>query len=135
MTEAAGPLAFPTVDDDGFRPTLPWSTKKAAAIASSIMPAARIVWNLNTNRGEARCEVINNSDVAILTGYNAMLRGLTENLKRPSRKLHQLDGRYHRTDHFDPPDPERKHAASRAVTARREPQSSAHKMKRRKGSP
>ena len=28
--------------------------------------------NIYTNRGEARCELINNSDVAILTGYNAL---------------------------------------------------------------
>src|SRR5436305_1834018 len=31
--------------------------------------------NIYTNRGEARCELINNSDVAILTGYNALMRG------------------------------------------------------------
>ncbi|NML91232.1 hypothetical protein HHL26_19515 [Sphingobium sp. TB-6] len=37
--------------------------------------------NIHINRGEARCELINNSDVAILTGYNAMMRGLAEYYK------------------------------------------------------
>jgi len=37
--------------------------------------------NIYTNRGEARCELINNSDVAILTGYNALMRGLAEYYK------------------------------------------------------
>jgi len=37
--------------------------------------------NIYINRGEARCELINNSDVAILTGYNAMMRGLAEYYK------------------------------------------------------
>lgn len=37
--------------------------------------------NVYTNRGEARGELINNSDVAILTGYNAMMRGLAEYYK------------------------------------------------------
>lgn len=37
--------------------------------------------NFYTNQGEARCELINNSDIAILTGYNAMLRGLAEYYK------------------------------------------------------
>lgn len=37
--------------------------------------------NLYTNQGEARCELINNSDVAILTGYNAIMRGLAEYYK------------------------------------------------------
>jgi len=37
--------------------------------------------NIFTNRGEARCELINNSDVAILTGYNAIMRGLAEYYK------------------------------------------------------
>ena len=50
--------------------------------------------NLNTNRGEARCEVINNSDVAILTGYNAMLRGLAEYYKLGTLWKQQV-GRLH----------------------------------------
>ena len=35
----------------------------------------------HTNQGEARCELINNSDVAILTGYNALMRGFAEYYK------------------------------------------------------
>lgn len=50
--------------------------------------------NLHTNRGEARCEVINNSDVAILTGYNAMLRGLAEYYKLGTLWKQQV-GRLH----------------------------------------
>ena len=37
--------------------------------------------NLHTNQGEARCELINNSDVAILSGYNALMRGFAEYYK------------------------------------------------------
>jgi len=50
--------------------------------------------NLNTNRGEARCEVINNSDVAILIGYNAMMRGLAEYYKLGTLWKQQV-GRLH----------------------------------------
>ncbi|MER8779596.1 reverse transcriptase domain-containing protein [Mesorhizobium sp. M0977] len=50
--------------------------------------------NLHMNRGEARCEVINNSDVAILTGYNAMLRGLAEYYKLGTLWKQQV-GRLH----------------------------------------
>lgn len=52
--------------------------------------------NLHTNRGEARCELINNSDIAILTGYNALMRGLAEYYKlgtlwkREVSRLHHL---------------------------------------------
>jgi len=37
--------------------------------------------NLHINRGEARCELINNSDIAILVGYNALMRGFAEYYK------------------------------------------------------
>ena len=37
--------------------------------------------NLHTNQGEARCELINNDDVVILTGYNALMRGFAEYYK------------------------------------------------------
>ncbi|WP_160106277.1 MULTISPECIES: reverse transcriptase domain-containing protein [unclassified Azospirillum] len=37
--------------------------------------------NLHTNQGEARHSVINNSDLAILTGYNALMRGFAEYYK------------------------------------------------------
>jgi group II intron reverse transcriptase/maturase len=52
--------------------------------------------NLHMNRGEARCELINNSDIAILTGYNAVMRGLAEYYKlgtlwkREVSRLHHL---------------------------------------------
>ena len=50
----------------------------------------------HTNQGEARCELINNSDVAILTGYNALMRGFAEYYKlgtlwkREVSRLHHL---------------------------------------------
>ena len=52
--------------------------------------------SLHANRGEARCELINNSDVAILTGYNALMRGFAEYYKlgtlwkREVSRLHHL---------------------------------------------
>ena len=52
--------------------------------------------NLHTNQGEARCELINNSDVAILSGYNALMRGFAEYYKlgtlwkREVSRLHHL---------------------------------------------
>jgi len=52
--------------------------------------------SLHTNQGEARCELINNSDIAILTGYNALMRGLAEYYKlstlwkREISRLHHL---------------------------------------------
>jgi group II intron reverse transcriptase/maturase len=52
--------------------------------------------SLHSNRGEARCELINNSDVAILTGYNALMRGFAEYYKlgtlwkREVARLHHL---------------------------------------------
>lgn len=51
--------------------------------------------NLYTDRGEARCEVINNSDVAILTGYNAMMRGLAEYYKLGTLWKQQVGRLYH----------------------------------------
>ncbi len=52
--------------------------------------------NLHINQGEARCELINNSDIAILTGYNALMRGLAEYYKigtlwkREVSRLHHI---------------------------------------------
>lgn len=37
--------------------------------------------NYHLNRGRARGELINNSDIAILTGYNALMRGIAEYYK------------------------------------------------------
>ncbi|WP_166930372.1 reverse transcriptase domain-containing protein [Asaia sp. As-1742] len=49
-----------------------------------------------TNRGHARGELINNSDIAILAGYNALMRGIAEYYrlgtiwKRQVNRLHHL---------------------------------------------
>lgn len=75
--------------------------------------------NLNTNRGEARCEVINNSDVAILTGYNAMLRGLAEYYKLGTLWKQQVGRLHHLWWWSFMKTLSRKHKCSVKVTAER----------------
>lgn len=41
----------------------------------------RRLGNIHTNQGKARYELINNSDIAILAGYNALMRGVAEYYK------------------------------------------------------
>lgn len=47
------------------------------------------------DRGEARCELINNSDLAILTGYNALMRGLAEYYKLGTLWKQQVSRLHH----------------------------------------
>jgi len=75
--------------------------------------------NLHTNRGEARCEVINNSDVAILTGYNAMLRGLAEYYKLGTLWKQQVGRLHHLWWWSFMKTLSRKHKCSVKVTAER----------------
>lgn len=75
--------------------------------------------NLHTNRGEARCEVINNSDVAILTGYNAMLRGLAEYYKLGTLWKQQVARLHHLWWWSFMKTLSRKHKCSVKVTAER----------------
>lgn len=75
--------------------------------------------NLHTNRGEARCEVINNSDVAILTGYNAMLRGLVEYYKLGTLWKQQVGRLHHLWWWSFMKTLSRKHKCSVKVTAER----------------
>ncbi|GBQ20815.1 RNA-directed DNA polymerase [Gluconacetobacter sacchari DSM 12717] len=51
--------------------------------------------NIHINRGEARCELINNSDIAILTGYNALMRGLAEYYKLGTLWKQEIGRLYH----------------------------------------
>ncbi|WP_258600457.1 reverse transcriptase domain-containing protein [Mesorhizobium sp. AR10] len=75
--------------------------------------------NLYTNQGEARCEVINNSDVAILTGYNAMMRGLAEYYKLGTLWKQQVGRLHHLWWWSFMKTLSRKHKCSVKVTAER----------------
>lgn len=75
--------------------------------------------NFNTNRGEARCEVINNSDVAILSGYNAMMRGLAEYYKLGTLWKQQVGRLHHLWWWSFMKTLSRKHKCSVKVTAER----------------
>lgn len=55
----------------------------------------RCLGNLNTGRASIRCELINNSDIDILTGYNAIMRGLAEYYKLGKLWKSQLGRLYH----------------------------------------
>lgn len=75
--------------------------------------------NIYINRGEARCELINNSDVAILTGYNAMMRGLAEYYKLGTLWKDEVGRLHHLWWWSFMKTISRKHKCSVAVTAKR----------------
>lgn len=71
------------------------------------------------NRGEARCELINNSDLAILIGYNALLRGLAEYYKLGTLWKQQVSRLHHLWWWSFMKTIARKHQCSVRVVARR----------------
>lgn len=51
--------------------------------------------NIHINRGEVRNELVNNSDIAILAGYNALMRGLAEYYKLGTLWKQEIGRLYH----------------------------------------